>query len=481
MGTFELVDLPDGFKPLKPGWVNTIKRNADAEITRYRARLVVKGYGQRFGVDFNEVVAHVLRADSWRILIALAAIHDWDIHQLDVISAFLNGRVEEEIYMVQIPGYKDGTNCVLRIHGSLYGLKQAPRIWMLTFGKAVKTIGFEPIASEPLCFIRRTDNGNLCILAVYVDDIALFATKGYASEVKSELMTLFEMRDMGELGHFLGYWVTRDCAKRTINISQDAYIKNLIDRAGLSDANPTTLPLPAGTQLERYTGPTINFPYARHIGGILYATLATRSDAAYANQHLSQFSSNPGPKHIAGLKSLFRYLQGTLNYGLTYTGLETSAQPVGYSDADWAQNILDRKSISGVVFTLAGAAICWISKKQPTVALSSMEGEYMALSLAVRHGLWIKMFFEELGLPLESNLAIYTDNTAAIALAHDPQFHARSKHIDTRHHFLCEHITRKSVELAHIPGNENLADLLTKALPRPRFDYLAGKVMGHRT
>ncbi|QRV78044.1 Retrovirus-related Pol polyprotein from transposon TNT 1-94 [Ceratobasidium sp. AG-Ba] len=481
MGTFELVELPDGFKPLKPGWVNTIKRNADLEITRYRARLVVKGYGQRFGVDFNEVVAHVLRADSWRILIALAAIHDWDIHQLDVISAFLNGRVEEEIYMVQIPGYEDGTNRVLRIHGSLYGLKQAPRIWMLTFGKAVKTIGFEPIASEPSCFIRRTDNGDLCILAVYVDDIALFATKGYASKVKKELMALFEMRDMGELGHFLGYRVTRDRAKRTINISQDAYIKNLIDRAGLADANPTTIPLPAGTQLERYTGPPVDFPYARHIGGILYATLATRPDAAYANQHLSQFNSNPGPKHIAGLKSLFRYLRGTLDYGLTYTGLETSAQPVGYSDADWAQNILDRKSISGVIFTLAGAAICWISKKQPTVALSSMEGEYMALSLAVRHGLWIKMFFEELGFPLESTLSIYTDNTAAIALAHDPQFHARSKHIDTRHHFLREHVTRKTIELSHIPGNENLADLFTKALPRPRFNYLASKVMGRRT
>ncbi|QRW03569.1 Retrovirus-related Pol polyprotein from transposon TNT 1-94 [Ceratobasidium sp. AG-Ba] len=196
-------------------------------------------------------------------------------------------------------------------------------------------------------------------------------------------MALFKMRDMGELGHFLGYWVTRNRAKRTISITQDAYVKKLIDCAGLSDANPTTLPLPAGTQLERYTGSPVDFPYARHIGGILYATLATWPDAAYANQHLSQFSSNPGPKHIAGLKSLFRYLWGTLDYGLTYNGLETSAQPVGYSDADWAQNILDWKSISGVVFTLAGAAICWISKKQPTVALSSMEGEYMALSLAV--------------------------------------------------------------------------------------------------
>ncbi|QRV96862.1 Retrovirus-related Pol polyprotein from transposon TNT 1-94 [Ceratobasidium sp. AG-Ba] len=454
MGTFELVDLPGGFKPLKPGWVNSIKRNADAEITRYQAHLVVKGYGQRFGVDFNEVVAHVPLANSWRILIALAAIHDWDIRRLDVISVFLNGRVEEEIYMVQIPGYEDGTNCVLCIHGSLYGLKQAPRIWMLTFVKAVKTIGFEPIASEPSCFILRTNNSNLCILAVYVDDIALFATKGYASEVKSKLMTLFEMRDMGELGHFL---------------------------AGLSDANPTTLPLPAGTQLKRYTGPSIDFPYSRHIGGILYATLATQPNAAYANQHLSQFSSNPGPTHIAGLKSLFHYFKGTLDHGLTYKGLESSSQPVSYSDADWAQNILDQKSISGVVFTLAGAAICWISKKQPTVALLSMEGEYMALSLAVRHGLWIRMFFEELGFPLQLTIPIYTDDTAAIALAHNPQFHVRSKHIDMRHHFLRKHITRKTIKLSHIPGDENLADLFTKALPRPCFDHLAGKVMGRRT
>ncbi|QRV89278.1 Retrovirus-related Pol polyprotein from transposon TNT 1-94 [Ceratobasidium sp. AG-Ba] len=468
MDTFELVDLPPGRKPLKAGWVNVLKRDADGVATRYRARVIVKGYGQRAGIDFAEITAHVLRSDSWRLLVALAAKNDWDLHQLDV----------EEVYMEQIPGYEDGTNRVLRLRGSLYGLKQAPRVWLLTFGKKVIDAGYTQLESEPSVFIQRDSRGRLAILAVYVDDIAVFTTKGYVQEVKAELMKLFKMRDMGELGHYLGYRVTRDRKEKTITLTLDTYTKNMVERAGLADAKPNSLPLPAGTQLDRYNGPPLNHTYQQDIGSLLYAALATRPDTAWSVQHLSQFSSNPGPRHKAGVKSLYRYLKGTSAYGITYHGKLDDNQPVGYSNADWAQNILDRKSISGLVFMFCGGAISWVSKKQPTIALSSMEGEYMALSLAIRHALWLRSLFWELGFPMQHPMSIRTDNTAAIALAKDPQYHGRSKHIDIRHHFIREQITRKRVDVSHISGEQNLADLFTKALPKHRHQFLTNSVMG---
>jgi hypothetical protein len=192
--TFKLTDLPPGFKLLKSWWVNVVKHNQDGEPVRYHARLVVKGFGQQFGIDYGEVFAHVLCTDTLHLLFALAAIHDWDMWSLDVVSAFLNGWVEEEIYMEQIPGYKDHTNRVLHVVGSLYGLKQAPRIWNKTFMKKVLAIGYKWTAADPSLFLWE-QNSKTSILAVYVDDIAIFTTCGFAKEVVKELMKLFEMRD----------------------------------------------------------------------------------------------------------------------------------------------------------------------------------------------------------------------------------------------------------------------------------------------
>lgn len=340
MGTFELADLPHGMKALDSQWLNVLKRNENGNHIRYRARLVIKGFAQRMGIDFSKVFTHVLRSDSLRFMFALAAIHDWDMHGLDVVSAFLNGKVKEELYMKQIPGYEDGTNRVLRLIGSLYGLKQAPRIWNKMFADKVTQIGFVQAKSKPSIFIRRT-NSKVIILAVYVDDIAVFTTRGHAKQVKKELMGLFEMRDLGELKHFLGYKITRDRSARTITISQDSYVKSIVERAGLADTNPVTLPMSANTQMKRYEGSRIDYPYATRIGELLYAALGAHPDIAYAVQHLSQFTSNPGPEHIAGVKRVYRYLKGTIGSGITYSGNSTQHKPIGYSDADWGQNILD--------------------------------------------------------------------------------------------------------------------------------------------
>jgi hypothetical protein len=258
----------------------------------------------------------------------------------------------------------------------------------------------------------------------------------------------------------------------TITVSQDRYIKSIVERAGLGEANPNVIPMPAGTQHKRYTGPRIDYPYATRIGELLCAALGTFREIAYPVQHLSQFTSNPGPEHIAGIKQIYQYLHSVKDIGITYKGKGAVPDVLCYSDADWGQNILDRRSISGHAFVLAGGAVSWTSKKQPTVALSTLEGEYVALSLTIRHALWIQQFLTDLSLSPLQPIIIRSDSLSAIALTKDAQFHARSKHIDICHHFIGELLEKKMVEILFVPGEENLADALTKALPHPRHHRL---------
>src|ERR1700722_18388019 len=248
--------------------------------------------------------------------------------------------------MHQVPGYTDGTGKVLKLIGSLYGLKQAPRIWNETFKRAAMRIGFVQAKSDPSLFTRITRK-ETAVLAVYVNDIAVFTTKGRMPSIKKEVMNLFEMRDMGGLRYFLGYRITRDRKAGTIVLLQNNYIKTLVERAGLSEANSVTAPMAPNTQMQRYEGPSLEYPYATHIGGLLYASLGTRPDIAYAVQHLSQFMAKPGPEHVAGVKRLLRYLKGTETRGIVYSNRSDNRSIIGYSDADWAVNILDRRSISG--------------------------------------------------------------------------------------------------------------------------------------
>jgi hypothetical protein len=207
MKMFELTDLPQGQHVLKAGWVHVVKHNTNGMPVCYEARLVIKGYVQCYGVNYTEVLAHVLHTDSWHILIVLTTQLNWDVHQLDIAGAFLNSKVEEEIFMEQVPGYKDGSGLVLSRVGSLYGLKQAPCMWNWTLGSKLLDCSYTWLESELSCFIWHCDNC-LAILAIYVDGIAIFTTQGYTDEVKAKLLGLFEMQDMGKLGHFLGYWVT---------------------------------------------------------------------------------------------------------------------------------------------------------------------------------------------------------------------------------------------------------------------------------
>jgi hypothetical protein len=202
----------------------------------------------------------------------------------------------------------------------------------------------------------------------------------------------------------------------------------------------------------------------------MYAAIGTRPDLAFAVQKLAQFSHKPLNEHWKAIKRVLRYVKGTLDLGITYSGTEdTPINAEGFSDADWASDRLDRKSISGYVFTLGGGAIAWSSKKQQTVALSSTEAEYMALTRASQHAIWLCKFFTASGFLQNGPSRIFVDNRSALDLAYNPEFHDRSKHIDTRHHWIRDTVAADLITLEWIPTSEMVADTLTKSLPRVLF------------
>ena len=239
----------------------------------------------------------------------------------------------------------------------------------------------------------------------------------------------------------------------------------------MADSKPVQTPLDNNVKLLKLIEDDDTFPkgeYQALVGSLMYAAIGSRPDIAYATQTLSQFSSNPGPAHWTAAKRVLQYLQGTQNLGITYGGGEELIKATAYSDADWASDPNDRRSISGYIFLIGDGPVSWSSKKQPTVALSSMEAKYMAISHAARHAIWTRTLLAKLGFDQEDATEINVDNKSAIDFAKNPMFQARSKHIHVRHHFICERITSNEVTVPYCPTEDNLADIFTKGLPNPQ-------------
>ena len=270
-------------------------------------------------------------------------------------------------------------------------------------------------------------------------------------------------------------WMPKN--KKEITIHQGSYIQKILEHFGMANSDTVMTPIDHATWLTPMTDnnvfehPTL---YQEAIGALLYTSLGTTPDITFVVQALSQFSVNPSKAHWQAVKQILWYLQGTKDLGITYNDLNGHADihVTGYSNADWALSPVDRRSISGYVFLIGGRAVAWSSKKQPTVALSSTEAEYMASSNATTQAIWLWNLFTELNFIQPSPTELLLDNQSAITLASNPQFHARSKHIDICHHFIRSCITDGHVELFWCPTGDMITDVLTKPLPYPSFSIL---------
>ncbi|QRW21240.1 Retrovirus-related Pol polyprotein from transposon TNT 1-94 [Rhizoctonia solani] len=484
LDTTKLTKLPYKRKAMGNKWVLTLKRNENGEPVRYKAQLVVQGFSQQPGINFDKTFAPVVQLDSICTLVLLANNNDWDVQQLDVNAAYLHAPIEEDLYMQQIPYFNDGTDQVLKLKQSIYGLKQAGQMWNKFYNTKLKTIGYKPCLTNACVYQRIQElNGEqyVSIIATHIDDSIVITLTNHTNFAISELLNIFDMRNLGPIRHFLGITFKCNCKQGIMHLNQTAYINSLAKFAGLKDAYPANTPLSPSVQLTRFEGTKPKFNYGTYIGKLLYAALCTRPDIAFAVAHLAQFTLCYGPAHVTQIKCVICYLLGTPTLGLTYRRSAKDFGKISYSDADWGSNLIDCKSVSGHVFMLGGAAISWSAKKQATVALSTMEAEYMSLAHACTQALWLCQFFEELHLYADAPTLILSDNIAALTLSVESQYHGRSKHIDIRHHFMRNIIEQRKVSTLYVPTHENLADAFTKALPAPQFRYLMRSIMGEIT
>ncbi|KAJ9533118.1 hypothetical protein QJQ45_018205 [Haematococcus lacustris] len=474
-GTWELVELPEGCRPLDNRWVFSVKRDGRGSIVRFKARLVVKGFLQREGIDFHELHAPVSKHATVRALLAVAAAEDMELEHLDVKTAFLNGRLEEVIYMHQPAGYEDGSGRVCRLHRALYGLRQAPRAWHARLKEELEQLGFTASAADS-CLFTMMRGSSKVLLAVYVDDCLLAVSKGDMGTlewVKQQLAAVFDIHQLGPVEQFLGMRISRDRAARQLVLSQEQYALSVVDRYGLADSRPRAVPLSTAEQLQRegvQQQSEGGHSFAEVIGSLQHLAVVSRPDIAHAVGVLAKFMSAPTKEHWRVLRGVLRYVADTAAMGLMYGA---SAGLVGFCDADFAGDTDTRRSTTGHVFMLHGGAVSWSSRRQPTVAASTTESEYMACSAAGKEGLWLRGVLADLSLgsAVVQPVTIMCDNEAALTLVKHPIASARSKHIDVLHHFVRERVARGELVFKFCGSAANVADVFTKALPSVKFEF----------
>ena len=480
---WDLVPLPPGRKAIGCKWIYKVKRDADGNIERFKSRLVAQGFSQKYGIDYDETFSPVVRFESIRTIIALAAQYGLKLHQMDVKTAFLNGELKEEIYMRQPDGFTatgDEKTYVCKLKRSLYGLKQSARCWNSELDKQLRAMGFSQLNSDPCVYIK-DNGGEVFIIAVYVDDLILGGDdSGEIKDVKRSISDKFRMEDMGQLHHFLGVKVVQCDNPTRIWIGQPAYIVELLQRFKMDNSNPVDTPADPGTKLkkadenEKMCEKDV---YQSAVGTLLYLSTRTRPDIAYAVGSVARYSANPSSQHWSAVKRIMRYLRGSAEFGVMYVQGEQS-ELMGYSDSDWAGDLDDRKSTSGYVFLLSGAAVSWRSKKQSCVALSTAEAEYMALASAAQESVWMERLVSSIitGIDTSKGIVIFEDNQSAIGMSEHQSYHGRTKHVDIKYHFIREQVAANRVRLRYCKSCDMIADILTKALCGPQFKKLRARM-----
>jgi len=401
---------------------------------------------------------------------------------MDVDTAFLNGDLEEEVYMYQAKGLeeKGKEHLVCKLNKALYGLKQAPRAWYKRLTNHLTKYGFTKVLVDSCVWIKKIE-GEICIIGIYVDDLLLISKrKETMKKMKKMLASEFQCKDLGEVHYLLGLKIIRNRSERQLFISQETYTKSVLAKFGMSECNKTDTPCDNNIQLSKSQSPDkpdekMHKEYRALVGSLMYLMTGTRPDIAYAVQSVSRYLGCPGEAHVKAAKRILRYVKGTSNYGILYDGKMGKENIEAYVDSDYAKDLDGRRSTSGYVTILAGGVVTYSSKLQRTVALSSAEAEYMGLAHGTQEVLFLRELVKEIGLS-QNQTVIHVDNQAAQQMAMNPVHHQRTKHIDVRYHFVRERIQTKEIELQHVSTKENLADIMTKGVTTGILNYLRPKL-----
>ena len=474
-GTWILVDLPLGKRPITCKWVFKVKYNPDGTVDKFKARLVARGFSQAANIDFHETFAPTMRFESLRMLFAFCNKHGIPIEQMDVDNAYLNTLLKEVIYMWQPQGSPE-TNAsrgkVLQLVKGLYGLKQSARLWNQQFAAAIRAMGFFPSHADS-CVFFRNDKDGMAIIGLYVDDI-LIATKDPMAmrAIKKGIHDAFKCTEAGPVNRILGIQSHRDWKANTVILEQSQYAEKILRDYDMDQAVPVSTPIDGYTSLapsQPDETRACQQDYQKRIGSLMYLMTCTRPDLAFAVSKLSQFCTDPTVRHMNALNRVLRYLRGTTHYGLRY---QATGDPVGYADSAYGDNKEDRKSTYGFSLLCGQAACIWYSHKQRDVTTSTTEAEYVSLTEAGKTIVWATKWMKGLRfMPANGDpITLFGDNKGSNALTANPEHHSRTKHIDIKYHYIRQLVDDKDVSIQYIPTAEMAADILTKPLATNAFE-----------
>ncbi|KAI3780227.1 hypothetical protein L2E82_10198 [Cichorium intybus] len=425
---WNLVDNVPGRKTVGCKWIFKKKTDMDGKVHTYKARLVAKGFTQTPGVDYDETFSPVAKINSIRIMLAIAAFHNYEIWQMDVKTAFLNEKLTEDVYMNQLEGFVDTKH----------------------LDKVFKEFGFSRSEDESCVYVKASGS-IVTFLVLYVNDILLMGNDvPTLQDVKSWLGKCFAMKDLGEAAYILRIRILRDRKRKLIGLSQCTYLEKVLKRFNMENSKKGELPIQSNAKLRKTQSPSTDeeiaemsrVPYASAVGSIMYAMTCTRPDVSFALSMVSRYQGNLGKAHWIAVKNILKYLRRTKNMVL-----------------------------------VLGAVMTSISK-QETVADSTCESEYIAASEASKEAAWLKNFIGDLGVvpSIQEPVELFCDNEGVVALTKEPRDHGKSRHIERKYHYIRHQVEEGHLLVKRVSSDANPADRLTKALSRIKHNQHARSI-----
>jgi hypothetical protein len=475
--------VPADAKVLGSRYVFDVKTGADGEVERFKARLVIKGCEQD-DTTLIDTYASTIQADSFRFFVAHCVKHNLNIQHLDIVTAFLHAQLPTPEFASLPPGMQPppeavaqhGPNLVLKLKRAVYGLKQSGALWEDRLDRFLISRGFTRFTSDRNIYSKtfnNNDNSSRVFIAKYVDDIFVGSKADcqFARDEIAEIKREFNTRDLGQLSFSLGIRFTRNADG--MRLDQTSYARSILEEFGMTACNPSKVPITYNNNAAVDAPPLdegMKRRFQKLVGMINYLAIWTRPDLSYSVHTLASAMDRPTEEDWKVAKQVLRYLAGTVHLGLNYNNHNATITITGFCDSDYAGDVSDRKSINGNLFMMANGPISWSSRKQPVVALSSTEAEYISLAEEARVAVWLQQLAGEFGYKFES-IPINIDNNSALQLAKSNKTTHKSKHIAVKYHFTRDLLSQREpmISLQHIPSEENTADIFTKALAKIKF------------
>jgi len=451
-------NIPKGQNIISTKWVFTTKTDEDNNIIKFKARLVARGFSQKEGVDFDLTYSPTLNLDCIKLILFIAAKFKWNVQQLDIKAAYLNADLDKNIYVSIPPGDKNYKNSFWLLNKALYGLKQSGLQWNIKITNFLINNGFTQLNSEKCIFKKVEKEILIAIIGIYEDDMII---TGYDNEIFSiinKIKRKFKISKCEPIKYILGIKIEK--IKDKFIIFQKGFIKKLLEKFDIKYAKRNNTPCMGNNLISVNKDPFNKTIYKSAIGSLIFLAKCTRPDITYAVHKAARKSENPCVSDWKAVTNIMKYLNNTIEYKLYYDGIGTITV---YSDADFAGDIVNRKSTSGFIIMLRKLHLIWSSKKQSTVATSTSEAEYISTAEWLKTILWLRNILYEL-LKFNKTITIYTDNLASKTSIENRELNTKLKHIDIKYHFSKDYIEKKIIKLEYIDSQNMLADIFTKDL-----------------